>query len=387
MQYESAVIQLLQQALTLSQDEMAALLDIPPDNKLGDISFPCFKLSKMLKKSPQTIAKELENTIELPKDSIIREIKAIGAFLNFFFDNSKLTERTLKRIWIEKNEYAYQYEENKGKTVVVEFPSPNTNKPLHLGHLRNMALGESISRILESQGYNVKRVNLLNDRGIHICKSMLAYKNWGNNQEPDKKEDHFVGDFYVLFTKKALENPKLEEEAQQLLKKWEAKDTETIALWKKMTNWALSGFAQTYEKFGISFDKIYRESDLWEKGKKIIMEGLKNNLFYKDEVGNVVVDLGEQLGTKVLLRADGTSIYITQDIYLAKEKFEDFKYSKSLYIIGSEQNYHLKVLFRILKMMGFEFADGCYHLSYGMIFLPEGTVKLPSELTVTTELF
>ncbi|MHA2245952.1 MAG: arginine--tRNA ligase [Candidatus Hodarchaeales archaeon] len=375
MQYEFVVIQLLQQALTLSQDEISELLDTPPNDKLGDISFPCFKLSKMLKKSPQKIAKELENTIEIPKDSIIREIKAVGAFLNFFFDDSKLTERTLKRIWIEKNEYGYHYDENKGKTVIVEFPSPNTNKPLHLGHLRNMALGESVSRILESQGYTVKRVNLLNDRGIHICKSMLAYKKWGNNQEPDKKEDHFVGDFYVLFTKKALEKPKLEEEAQRLLKKWEARDIETIALWKKMTNWTLSGFAQTYEKFGISFDKIYRESDLWEKGKEIIMEGLKNNLFYKDEVGNVVVDLGEQLGTKVLLRADGTSIYITQDMYLAKKKFDDFKYSKSLYIIGSEQNYHLKVLFRILKMMGFEFADGCYHLSYGMIFLPEGKMK------------
>ena len=375
MQYESTVVQLLQQALSLSQKEISDLLDVPPNDKLGDISFPCFKLSKMFKKSPEMIAKELEKAIELPEDSIIKEIKAVSAFLNFFFDVPKLTKKTLERIWGEGNEYGYNYEENRGKTVVVEFPSPNTNKQLHLGHLRNMALGESISRILESQGYNVARVNLLNDRGIHICKSMLAYKKWGNNRIPDKKEDHFVGDFYVLFTKEAKENSKLEEEVQELLKKWEAKDIETIALWQKMTNWAISGFTKTFEEFGISFDKIYRESDLWEKGKDIIMEGLRTDLFRKDEVGNIVVNLGEPLGTKVLLRADGTSIYITQDIYLAKKKYEDFNYSKSVYVIGSEQNYHLKVLFQILKMMRFEFADGCYHLSYGMIYLPEGKMK------------
>ncbi len=373
MQYESTIIQLLQQALDLSQKDISELLDIPPSGKLGDISFPCFKLSKMHKKSPQAIAKELEEAIKIPDDSIVREIKAVGAFLNFFFDISKLTEKTLKQIWNEKEKYGYK--ENNQKTVIIEFPSPNTNKQLHLGHLRNMALGESTSRIFESQGFNVVRANLLNDRGTHICKSMLAYKKWGNNRDPDKKEDHFVGDFYVLFSKKAKENPQLEEEAQELLKLWEAKDIETIALWEKMTNWANNGFNETFKKFDISFDKIYRESNLWESGKEIILKGLKDKLFYKDEVGNVVVDLGEPLGTKVLLRADGTSVYITQDIFLAKKKFEDFNYSKSIYVIGSEQNYHLQVLFKILKMMNFEFADGCYHLSHGMIFLPEGKMK------------
>ncbi|UCG89631.1 MAG: arginine--tRNA ligase [Candidatus Heimdallarchaeota archaeon] len=373
MQYESTIIGLLQQALSLSEKEISELLDIPPNPKFGDISFPCFKLSKKFNKTPQLIAEELENVIKIPEDSIVREIKAVGGFLNFFFDISKLTEQTLRQIWNERNKYGYK-EENE-KTVLLEFPSPNTNKQLHLGHLRNMALGESTSRIFESQGFKVVRVNLLNDRGIHICKSMLAYKKWGNNRDPDKKEDHFVGDFYVQFSKQSKENPKLEEEAQELLKQWEAKDNETIALWEKMTNWAIDGFTKTFKKFGISFDKTYRESDLWEKGKGIILEGLKNNLFHKDEVGNIVVDLGDQLGTKVLLRADGTSVYITQDLYLAKKKFEDFSYSKSIYVIGSEQNYHLHVLFKILKMMNFEFADGCYHLSHGMIFLPEGKMK------------
>lgn len=373
MQYESNVIQLLQQALSLSQKEISELLDIPPNVNLGDVSFPCFKLSKNLDKPPQLIAKDLEKAIKIPNDSIVKEVKAVGAFLNFFFDNSKLAEETLRRIWNERIKYGYK--ENNQKTAVIEFPSPNTNKQLHLGHLRNMALGESTSRIFESQGFNVVRANLLNDRGIHICKSMLAYKKWGNNRSPDKKEDHFVGDFYVLFSKKVKDNPELEEEAQELLKLWEAKDTETIALWEKMTNWATSGFNKTFVKFGISFDKIYRESNLWEKGKDIILGGLETKLFYKDEIGNIVVDLGDQLGKKVLLRADGTSVYITQDIYLAKKKYDDFNYFKSIYVIGSEQNYHLSVLFKILKMMKFEFADGCYHLSHGMISLPEGKMK------------
>ena len=373
MEYESEIIQLLQQVVELSYEEISELLDIPPDKRFGDISFPCFKLSKMYKKRPQAIAKELEETIKIHDDSIVREIEAMDAFLNFFFDVSKLTERTLKKIWSEKEKYGYR--EKNQRTVVIEFPSPNTNKQLHLGHLRNMALGESTSRIFESQGFKVVRANLLNDRGIHICKSMLAYKKWGESREPDKKEDHFVGDFYVLFSKKVKENPQIEDEAQELLKLWEAKDSETIALWKKMTNWANNGFNETFKKFGISFDKIYRESDLWEKGKEIILKGLENKLFYKDEVGKVVVDLGEQLGTKVLLRADGTSVYITQDIFLAQKKFDDFNYSKSIYVIGSEQNYHLQVLFKILKILKFEFADGCYHLSHGMIFLPEGKMK------------
>ncbi|MFX1504916.1 MAG: arginine--tRNA ligase [Promethearchaeota archaeon] len=373
MQYESTIIELLQQALSLSQIEISELLDIPPNPNLGDIAFPCFKLSKKLDKSPQLIAKDLEMTIKIPEDSIIREVKAMGPFLNFFFNNSKLAEKTFSRIWNERAKYGFK--EDNQKTVLIEFPSPNTNKQLHLGHLRNMALGESTSRIFESQGYHVVRVNLLNDRGIHICKSMLAYKKWGNKRLPDKKEDHFVGDFYVLFSKKAKENPELEEEALELLKLWEAKDNQTFALWKKMTDWAVNGFNKTFIKFGISFDKTYRESDLWEKGKDIILNGLKANLFHKDEVGNIVVDLGEPLGTKVLLRANGTSVYVTQDIYLAKKKHEDFNYFKSIYVIGSEQNYHLSVLFKILKILRYDFADGCYHLSHGMISLPEGKMK------------
>ncbi|MHA2347477.1 MAG: arginine--tRNA ligase domain-containing protein, partial [Candidatus Hodarchaeales archaeon] len=362
MQYESDAIQLLQQAVNLSQKEISELLDIPPKENLGDIAFPCFKLSKMYKKSPQMISKELKDTIKIPQDSIFKELRAVGAFLNFYFDESKLAKNILERIWVEENKYGFKYKENEGKTIVIEFPAPNTNKPLHLGHLRNMALGESVSRVLESQGFRVVRVNLHNDRGIHICKSMLAYQKWGNNQEPNKKEDHFVGDYYVLFTKKEKEFPELEGEARNLLKKWEAKEPETYALWKKMTNWAEKGFAQTYKRFGVKFEIIYKESDLWEKGKEIIMEGLRKKLFYRDDKGNIVVDLEEPLVTKVLLRADGTSVYITQDIYLAKRKFDKYQSYKSIIITGNEQIYHFKVLFKVLKVIGYEFADGCYHL-------------------------
>lgn len=375
MQYEEEVIKLLQQKLDLPQKEISSLLNTPPNEKFGDIAFPCFKLAKLYKKPPYAIAKELEETIHITKDSIIKKIQAVGAFINFFFDEEKLTRITLKQIWKDKDNYGYKKEENQGKTVVVEFPSPNTNKPLHLGHLRNMALGESVSRILETQGYTVARVNLLNDRGIHICKSMLAYKKWGKNKKPNKKQDHFVGDFYVLFAKNAQKDPKLEIEAQELLKKWEAHDKETIELWQKMNSWVETGFNETYERFGVKFDKTYKESDFWDKGKSIILDNLDKDLFKKDETGSIVVELDKPLGTKVLLRSDGTAIYITQDLYLAKKKFDDYNYVKSIYVVGSEQKHHFKVLFQILKKMGFEFADSCYHLGHGMVYLPEGKMK------------
>lgn len=365
------VIDLLTKTVKLSREDLAELLETPSDSKLGDLALPCFHLSKALKKDPKTIASEIREKIKLPK-GLIREVKATGPYLNFFFEEAKLAESTLKRIWKERKGYGYKRRLN--KTVVVEFPAPNTNKPLHLGHLRNMSLGESVSRLLETQGYRVVRVNLNNDRGVHICKSMLAYKKWGDNKEPDKKSDHFVGDFYVMFSQKAKEHPELEREIQEMLIAWEAKDPETIGLWRKMNCWALDGFNETYKRFGVSFDKVYYESRTYEKGKEMILEGLKKGIFYKDESGAILADLGE-LGKKILLRADGTSVYITQDIYLAKLKYDEYHYEKSIYVVASEQNYHFRVLFKILKMLGFKFADKCYHLSYGMVYLPSGRMK------------
>ncbi|MFB6075788.1 MAG: arginine--tRNA ligase, partial [Candidatus Aenigmatarchaeota archaeon] len=291
---------------------------------------------------------------------------------NFFLDMEKFTDGVLTKILSEREKYGRRSKID--KTAVVEFPAPNTNKPLHVGHLRNMALGESISRLLESQGYDVNRVNLYNDRGIHICQSMLGYKKWGEGREPDKKPDHFVGDYYVKFNQEAESDPILKEKAQEMLRDWEKGDPDTVELWKKMNEWVYEGHNKTYNKFGVSFDKIYYESDTYEKGKEIVEDGLKKDLFYEDETGAVKVDVGD-LGEKVLIRSDGTSVYITQDLYLAEAKYQDFNFDRSIYVVGNEQNYHFRVLFKIFDMLDKSYAGNCYHLSYGMVNLPEGKLK------------
>ncbi len=369
MEFKEEIVKLLSKELNLKEQEIKDLLETPPDPKLGDISLPCFKLSNTLKKDPKVIALELKSKLKINKDSI-KETKVIGSYLNFYFNNEKFISSTLTKILREKGRYGFK-PKNKEK-IVIEFPSPNTNKPLHLGHLRNMSLGESVSRLLESQGNTVFRVNLNNDRGVHICKSMIAYKKWGSNRLPDKKPDHFVGDFYVMFSKK--ESPDLELEAQEMLRKWEKGDKETLNLWKKMNSWTLQGFNETYKRFGSKFDKTYYESKIYKKGKVLILEGFKKGLFQKDEKGAIIIDL-IGLGKKVLLRGDGTSIYITQDLYLAKLKYEDFKFNKSIIISASEQNYHFKVLFKLIETLKFPFAGSCFHLSYGMVLLPEGRMK------------
>jgi len=261
------------------------------------------------------------------------------------------------------------------KRIVIEYPSPNTNKPLHFGHIRNILLGKSLSNLLEYKGHNVFQVNLYNNRGIHICKSMLAYKKWGNNKEPDKKSDHYVGDFYVKFTEMGKKNVNLEQEAYDILRLWEQGDEETLKLWNRMNNWVLEGFKVTFEKLGISFDKEYFESDLYLKGKEIILNGLRKGIFEKAEDGAIYVRLTDKynLPDKFLIRSDGTTIYITQDIYLAYKKKEDFNYDRSIYVVGDPQIQHFKWLFAILDMLGFK--EDNYHLSYGMISLPSGKMK------------
>ncbi len=366
------VAKILSKATGLKKSGVLSLLETPPDHNLGDIAFPCFSLSKILKKSPVVIAAELSDSIKLSKSSLISRIVPMGPYLNFFFDNTRLSKSVLCKIFKEAENYGSKPSRN--EVIVVEYPSPNTNKPLHLGHLRNMSLGQSVSRILCFEGFDVKQVNLNNDRGIHICKSMLAYKLWGKNKLPDKKPDHFVGDFYVLYSKYEKENPSIKDEAQKMLRDWEAGDKATHSLWRKMNSWALKGFEKTYKRFGLDFDKVYFESDIYDKGKEIVLEGLEKGVFHKEE-GAVVVNLGGGLGKKVLLRRDGTAVYITQDIYLAKLKYKDFRYSKSVYVVGCEQDYHFKVLFRILELLGFKQAKGCYHLSYGMVNLPSGKMK------------
>jgi arginyl-tRNA synthetase len=369
------IARLLSKEIGLAKEQIENLIEIPPNNDLGDYAFPCFILSKELKKSPQIIAQDLAAKIQkkLPKD--FRKVHSAGPYLNFFINNSILAEETINKILKEKTNYG------RGKfkqlKVVLEFPSPNTNKPLHLGHLRNMAIGESVARTREFLGDKVKRVNLNNDRGVHICKSMLAYQKWPNAVvTKNKKSDHIVGDYYILFAKKLKDNPNLEQETQEMLQKWESGDKRVHKIWKTMNKWALDGFKQTYRTFGIKHDKEYFESRIFEKAKTIVEEGLKNKVFERKDDGAVVIDLNrENLGEKVVLRADGTSIYITQDMYLAKLKSHDFKPDESIILSGNEQNYHFSVLFLILKKLGYKFADSSKHLSYGMVFLPEGKMK------------
>ena len=368
--FKEAIIKLLKKEIK-GQIE----LETPPDSKLGDYAFPCFGLAKELRKSPMEIAKDLAS--KLKPNKYIKEIKSTGPYVNFFVSNEILNETILNEILKQKEKYGFS--EKKNKKIVVEFPAPNTNKPLHLGHVRNMLIGESLSRILEFNGYKLFRVNLNNDRGIHICKSMLAYKKWGDTKTPkseNKKSDHFVGDFYVLYNKKLKENPDLDKEAQEMLRKWEAGDKEIVELWKKMNNWAINGFNETYKTFGIKHDKTYNESEHYDKAKDIVLDGLKKGIFKKDDDENVFVELEKyNIPNKILLRADGTSVYMTQDLMLAQLKYKDFKMDKSIFVVGSEQKLHFRQLFKILELIGFKNFDGCYHLAYGMIYLPEGKMK------------
>jgi arginyl-tRNA synthetase len=347
-------------------------LEIPNNSKLGDFAFPCFILSKQKKKSPIEIAKELEVSFKKPK--YISHIISNGPYLNFFIDKNYLSKITLEKILKEKNEYGKGKKSN--NTVLIESPGPNTNKPLHLGHIRNMLLGNTLANLNKKIGNNTIKVDIVNDRGIHICKSMLAYQKFGKNKKPNKKLDHFVGDFYVLYDKEYKKNPELEKELNEMLIKWESEDKITRKLWKKMNKWVLEGFKETYQRFDTKIDKTYYESDYYNKGKDIIQKGLKQKIFKKDEIGNIIIDLTkEKLDKKVVLRADGTSIYITQDIALADLRYKDFKMDKMIYVVGNEQLYHFKVLFEILKKLNYKFTNNLYHLAYGYISLPAGRMK------------
>ena len=263
---------------------------------------------------------------------------------------------------------------------MVEFSGPNTNKPLHLGHLRNDALGESISRILAFNGANVFKVNIVNNRGMHICKSMLAYKKFADGKTPESeniKGDHFVGKMYVAFHKYETENPNAGSEVQEMLRSWErGDDAELMKLWRTMNDWTMQGIGETYKRTGISFDKLYFESDSYLLGKDEVLKGLAEGVFYQEADGSIWIDLAEiGLDKKILLRGDGTSIYITQDIGTAISRHKDWPFHSLIYVVASEQDYHFKVLFYVLKKLGFDWADNLYHLSYGMVNLPEGKMK------------
>lgn len=359
----------------------------------GDTTLVVFPLTKISKKSPEETGKLIGEFL-LKHTDIIQSFNTVKGFLNLVIKNEAWLHSFSEASEIEEN-FGYAKHKKSG-TVVVEYSSPNTNKPLHLGHIRNNLLGWSVAEILKADGNEVRKVNLVNDRGIHICKSMLAWKKRGNGETPQSsgmKGDHLVGKYYVEFDKMLREEKKklmeqgmseeeaekksaLMEEAREMLRQWESGNKDVISLWKMMNGWVYDGFDVTYKNLGVDFDRIYYESDTYLLGKKIVEEGLKKNVFQKKPDGSVRIDLTEDgLDEKVVLRSDGTAVYITQDIGTAKLRFDDFHFSKMIYVVGNEQDYHFKVLKLITSKLGYEWSNAIYHLSYGMVDLPSGKMK------------
>ena len=357
----------------------------------GQITLVVFPVTRFSKKSPEVTGNEIGTYL---KENIqeISDFNVIKGFLNLSFSDDYWI--SLLNTTILPDSFG-KYPQN-GKKLMVEYSSPNTNKPLHLGHIRNNLLGYSVAEILKAYGYDVVKANLVNDRGIHICKSMLAWQKFGNGETPESaglKGDHLVGKYYVVFDKEykkeidqlkqegqseddAKKNAPLMKEAQVMLQKWEANDAEVINLWKTMNGWVYAGFDKTYKQLGVDFDKFYYESETYLLGKDIIQEGLEKGVFFKKEDNSVWIDLTDEgLDQKLVLRGDGTSVYITQDLGTAQLKYDEFKMDESIYVVGNEQDYHFKVLFAILKKLGKEWAKGLYHLSYGMVDLPSGKMK------------
>ncbi len=371
------LIQFLKKFDEFKDIDLKKILEKPKLEKQGDVAFPCFILSKKLKKNPVEISKELKDKLEKDKPKFIKNIVSEGPYLNFFYDDSFICKKIVNSI--KNKDYKNSFIEK--KKVVVEYPSPNTNKSLHVGHARNILLGNSLCNILKRGGYEVIKVNLNNDRGIAICKVMLSYQLFGENKDPHVlgiKPDKFVSDLYVLFEKKNKEYPDLEldKKAQEMLVKWEQGDKEIRELWKKILNWVFEGYKETYKLYKYKPDFEFFESDFYDKGKDIVLNALKSNVegFKKDEeTGAVYVDLEKEgLGKKYLLRGDGTTVYMTQDIYLAKLKEEKFKPDKSIFIVSNEQKYHFHVLFTILERLGLDKEKKNYHLSYGFVFNKDG---------------
>lgn len=357
----------------------------------GQITLVVFPITRFSKKTPETTAVEIGDFLKQHVPDILA-FNVVKGFLNISLSDTYWT--TLFKTHIA--EEGFGVFPNNGKKLMVEYSSPNTNKPLHLGHIRNNLLGYAVSEILKAFGYEVIKANLVNDRGIHICKSMLAWQRWGNGETPESsklKGDHLVGKYYVLFDKEykkeidslrsqgqsedeAKKNAPLIQAAQQLLQRWEAGDEEVVSLWKMMNGWVYRGFEETYQRLGVDFDQYYYESDTYLLGKDLIQEGLDNGVFFRKEDNSVWIDLtADGLDEKLVLRGDGTSVYMTQDLGTAQLKFNDFAVDESIYVVGNEQDYHFKVLFLILKKLGKSWADGLFHLSYGMVDLPSGKMK------------
>jgi len=377
--------------ISVSSDDI--LLEPTRKDFEGSLTFVVFPYVKLARVSPELIAEKIGAYCKENSPRIIASYNVVKGFLNIVFND---------QVWVDLMYWEFlrsgfgQLSDGNGQKVMVEYSSPNTNKPLHLGHLRNNFLGYSISKILEANGYEVIKANLVNDRGIHICKSMIAYQKFGNHETPASagiKGDHLVGKYYVEFDKhykkeidalvqsgmdeeQAKKEAPILKEAQAMLLKWEQGDTEIYNLWSTMNGWVYEGFNASYKKIGVTFDHFYYESNTYLLGKDIVEEGLQKGVFFKRPDGSVWIDLtAEGLDEKLVLRSDGTSVYITQDLGTAELKYKDFGCNKSVYVVGNEQDYHFIVLIHILKKLGKPYANGVYHMSYGMVDLPSGKMK------------
>ena len=386
------------------QDVPAAQVQLQKTKKEfeGHLTLVVFPFLRMSKKGPEQTAQEIGEYLLANEPSLVAKFNVIKGFLNLTIASSAWIE-LLNDIQANPH-YGLTEATDQSPLVMIEYSSPNTNKPLHLGHVRNNLLGNALANIIAANGNRVVKTNIVNDRGIHICKSMLAWLKYGNGETPEtsgKKGDHLIGDYYVAFDKhfkaevkelmakymaegmneeeakaKAESESPLMKEAREMLVKWEAGDPEVRALWKKMNDWVYAGFDETYKMMGVTFDKIYYESNTYLEGKKKVLEGLEKGLFYRKEDGSVWADLtGEGLDHKLLLRADGTSVYMTQDIGTAEQRFADYPIDKMIYVVGNEQNYHFQVLSILLDRLGFEWGKSLVHFSYGMVELPEGKMK------------
>src|SRR5574344_2011334 len=368
----------------------------------GHLTVVVFPFVKAARKSPEQVGTELGQYLTEHVGDVVAKFNVVKGFLNLVINDASWIT-LLNQIHAEER-FGFQPVTVKSPLVMIEYSSPNTNKPLHLGHVRNNLLGAALARIVEANGNKVVKTNIVNDRGIHICKSMLAWLKWGNGETPQssgKKGDHLIGDYYVAFDKhyrqecdelakqyvsegmgeeeakeKAKQEAPLIKEAHNMLVKWEKNDPEVRGLWKKMNEWVYAGFDETYKMMGVSFDKIYYESETYLEGKEKVIEGLEKGLFYRREDGSVWADLtGEGLDKKLLLRSDGTSVYMTQDIGTAEMRFKDFPIDKMIYVVGNEQNYHFQVLSILLDRLGFKWGKELVHFSYGMVELPNGKMK------------
>ncbi len=369
-----------------------------PNPEMGDLGSPMFAFAKSLRMAPPQIAAGVAEIAA--SDCSLGKVLAVGPYVNIKLDKANAAGPILAAVKVQGESYGSFNQSGKkpleGRKVMIEFSSPNTNKPLHLGHIRNDALGESVSRILKAAGADVYKVDLINNRGVHICKSMLAYKMFheAKGETPETlgmKGDHFVGQCYVEFDKylkgekdkPETAHPEANQMAEDMLIKWEAGDPEVHKLWEMMNKWTFDGVKETYQRTGISFDKYYFESETYLKGKDEILKGLEKGVFFKAEDGSVRIDVTDVVGKgkdednheKVLLRKDGTSVYITQDIGTAISRHSDWAFNQLVYVVASEQNYHFKILFHILKKLGFDWADKLFHLSYGLVNLPSGRMK------------